>query len=127
MDTRHHRNRGRRNAELNKKRIVALKKPRNLIDFDTPCTRPSPTSTSPRPPKPCSQPRFNALNNQWLTPTQLDAKVWVFHPGAKTGIGQFYPGADWNKQSKHPRTPQNRRRIRIKHRPGESASDTFSL
>ena len=28
---------------------------------------------------------------------QLDAKVWVFHPGAKTGIGQFYPGADWKQ------------------------------
>ena len=27
----------------------------------------------------------------------LDAKVWVFHPGAKTGIGQFYPGADWKQ------------------------------
>ena len=27
----------------------------------------------------------------------IDAKVWVFHPGAKTGIGQFYPGADWKQ------------------------------
>jgi sugar phosphate isomerase/epimerase len=27
----------------------------------------------------------------------LDVKVWVFHPGAKTGIGQFYPGADWKQ------------------------------
>ena len=27
----------------------------------------------------------------------MDAKVWVFHPGAKTGIGQFYPGADWKQ------------------------------
>ena len=29
----------------------------------------------------------------------LDAKVWVFHPGAKTGISQFYPGADWKQNS----------------------------
>jgi sugar phosphate isomerase/epimerase len=28
---------------------------------------------------------------------ELDAKVWVFHPGAKTGIGQFYPGVDWKQ------------------------------
>ena len=28
---------------------------------------------------------------------EMDAKVWVFHPGAKTGIGQFYPGADWKQ------------------------------
>jgi sugar phosphate isomerase/epimerase len=25
----------------------------------------------------------------------LDAYVWVFHPGTKTGISSFYPGVDW--------------------------------
>ena len=25
----------------------------------------------------------------------LDAYMWVFHPGAKTGISSFYPGMDW--------------------------------
>jgi len=25
----------------------------------------------------------------------LDAYVWVFHPGLKTGISSFYPGVDW--------------------------------
>lgn len=25
----------------------------------------------------------------------LEAYVWVFHPGIKTGISSFYPGADW--------------------------------
>lgn len=25
----------------------------------------------------------------------LDAYVWVFHPGVKTGISSFYPGVDW--------------------------------
>jgi sugar phosphate isomerase/epimerase len=29
----------------------------------------------------------------------LDAKVWVFHPGAKTGISQFYPGAEWKQNT----------------------------
>ena len=28
---------------------------------------------------------------------ELDAKVWVFHPGAKTGISQFYLGAEWKQ------------------------------
>ncbi|MDR0318408.1 MAG: sugar phosphate isomerase/epimerase [Nitrososphaerota archaeon] len=27
----------------------------------------------------------------------LDAKLWVFHPGARTGISQFYPGAEWKQ------------------------------
>ncbi|MEM1566638.1 MAG: sugar phosphate isomerase/epimerase family protein [Candidatus Bathyarchaeia archaeon] len=25
----------------------------------------------------------------------LEADVWVFHPGLRTGISMFYPGADW--------------------------------
>ncbi len=31
----------------------------------------------------------------------LDAYLWVFHPGSKSGISAFYPGADWkqNQQS----------------------------
>ncbi|MCL2135580.1 MAG: sugar phosphate isomerase/epimerase [Candidatus Bathyarchaeota archaeon] len=27
----------------------------------------------------------------------LDAKLWVLHPGARTGISQFYPGAEWKQ------------------------------
>ncbi len=26
---------------------------------------------------------------------QLDCRLWVFHPGLKTGISHFYPGLDW--------------------------------
>ena len=29
--------------------------------------------------------------------TALDAEVWVFHPGMKTGISMFYPGQDWEQ------------------------------
>ena len=31
--------------------------------------------------------------------SELNAKVWVFHPGAKTGISQFYPGAEWKQNT----------------------------
>jgi sugar phosphate isomerase/epimerase len=27
----------------------------------------------------------------------LNAQVWVFHPGIKTGISPFYPGKDWKQ------------------------------
>ena len=27
----------------------------------------------------------------------LDAYLWVFHPGCKSGISSFYPGADWKQ------------------------------
>jgi len=26
---------------------------------------------------------------------QLDCRLWVFHPGIKTGISSFYPGLEW--------------------------------
>lgn len=26
---------------------------------------------------------------------QLDCRLWVFHPGSKTGLSHFYPGKDW--------------------------------
>jgi len=26
---------------------------------------------------------------------ELDCRLWVFHPGLKTGISHFYPGVDW--------------------------------
>jgi sugar phosphate isomerase/epimerase len=29
----------------------------------------------------------------------LNAQLWVFHPGAKTGISSFYPGEDWKQNS----------------------------
>ena len=52
----------------------------------------------------------------------LDAKMWVFHPGARTGISQFYPDADFKRNMrKHQRTLCSRRRIRRKHCNGEFA------
>lgn len=30
----------------------------------------------------------------------LGAYLWVFHPGLKTGISSFYPGAEWNQNIK---------------------------
>jgi sugar phosphate isomerase/epimerase len=29
----------------------------------------------------------------------LDAQLWVFHPGAKTGISSFYPNQDWKQNT----------------------------
>jgi len=30
----------------------------------------------------------------------LEAYVWVFHPGLKTGVSMFYPGEDWKQNRK---------------------------
>ena len=31
--------------------------------------------------------------------SDLNAQLWVFHPGAKTGISAFYPNQDWQQNS----------------------------
>ncbi len=31
---------------------------------------------------------------------ELDAYLWVFHPGSKSGISAFYPGEDWKQNLK---------------------------
>jgi len=40
------------------------------------------------------------LENSMKLASHLEAYVWVFHPGLKTGISMFYPGEDWNQNRK---------------------------
>jgi len=35
---------------------------------------------------------------------QLDCRLWVFHPGLKTGVSSFYPGLDWQLNLESVRT-----------------------
>jgi len=35
------------------------------------------------------------LEKSILYACQLDCRLWVFHPGLKTGVSPFYPGLDW--------------------------------
>jgi len=35
---------------------------------------------------------------------QLDCRLWVFHPGLKTGVSSFYPGLDWQLNMESVRT-----------------------
>ncbi len=51
-----------------------------------------------------SKPMLNAsikrLEQSMAYASDLQAQLWVFHPGAKTGISSFYPGADWKQNVK---------------------------
>jgi len=40
------------------------------------------------------------LKNSIKLASQLEAYVWVFHPGLKTGVSMFYPGEDWKQNRK---------------------------
>ncbi len=43
------------------------------------------------------------LKRSILLSSQLDANLWIFHPGVRTGISHFYPDQDWqlNLRSVH--------------------------
>lgn len=48
----------------------------------------------------------------------LDAKLWVLHPGCKTGLSMFYPGDDWK---------QNIKSIRALHKTAEDYGVTVAI
>jgi len=35
------------------------------------------------------------LEKSILYASRLDCRLWVFHPGKRTGVSSFYPGLDW--------------------------------
>lgn len=35
------------------------------------------------------------LKKSIFNASQLDCRLWVFHPGKRTGVSHFYPGLDW--------------------------------
>jgi len=51
-----------------------------------------------------SKPMLNAsikrLGQSMAYANALNAQLWVFHPGAKTGISSFYPNQDWKQNIK---------------------------
>jgi sugar phosphate isomerase/epimerase len=38
---------------------------------------------------------LNLLKKSIVNSGKLDCKLWIFHPGSKTGLSHFYPGKDW--------------------------------
>lgn len=52
------------------------------------------------PSKPMLKAMLKRLEKSILYANALNAYAWVFHPGLKTGISMFYPGADWIQNQK---------------------------
>jgi len=47
------------------------------------------------PSKPILNAMLRRLEKSMAYASALNAYVWVFHPGLKTGVSMFYPGMDW--------------------------------
>ena len=85
--------------ELDKKRVATLKEAAKSYDLEYSLHAPFADINIASPSKTMLNASMKRLKQSMAYANALDAKVWVFHPGAKTGIGQFYPGADWKQNS----------------------------
>lgn len=85
--------------ELNKSRVSTLKETAKSFGIEYSVHAPFADINIASPSKTMLNASMKRLKQSMAYANQLDAKLWVFHPGAKTGIGQFYPGADWKQNN----------------------------
>jgi sugar phosphate isomerase/epimerase len=83
--------------ELDKKRVANLKETAKSHGLEYSLHAPFADINIASPSKIMLAASMKRLRQSMAYANEMNAKVWVFHPGAKTGIGQFYPGADWKQ------------------------------
>jgi len=85
--------------ELDRKRVATLKEAAKSYSLEYSVHAPFADINIASPSKIMLNASMKRLKQSMAYANQLDTKVWVFHPGAKTGIGQFYLGAEWKQNN----------------------------
>jgi sugar phosphate isomerase/epimerase len=80
---------------LNKKRVSALKNIGRSNNLKYSIHAPSADINIASPSKPILKAVLKRLEKSIAYANALNAHLWVFHPGLKTGVSMFYPGMDW--------------------------------
>ena len=83
--------------DLDKKRITLLKEAAKSFNLTYTLHAPFADVNIASPVKPLLDASMKRLTQSLANANAIDAKMWVFHPGQRTGIGQFYPGADFKQ------------------------------
>jgi len=81
--------------ELNKQRVLMLKNLGKSYDLKYSVHAPFADINIASPSKPILKATLKRLEKSIAYASALDAYVWVFHPGLKTGISMFYPSKYW--------------------------------
>jgi sugar phosphate isomerase/epimerase len=81
--------------DLDKKRIAALRESAKSYNLTYSLHAPFADVNIASPVKPLLNASLKRLAQSLANANAIDAKTWVFHPGQRTGIGSFYPGADF--------------------------------
>jgi sugar phosphate isomerase/epimerase len=83
--------------DLNKPRIAVLKEAAKSYSLEYSLHAPFADINIASPIKSLLAASMKRLKQSLQNASAMDAKLWVFHPGQRTGIGQFYPGADFRQ------------------------------
>lgn len=81
--------------DLSKERIALLKEAQKSFSLTYSLHAPFVDINIASPVKPMLTASMKRLRQSLANANTMDAKMWVFHPGQRTGIGQFYPDADY--------------------------------
>jgi sugar phosphate isomerase/epimerase len=81
--------------DLNKTRIAMLKEAAKTHNLEYSLHAPFADINIASPINPLLNASIKRLKQSLQNARDIDAKIWVFHPGQRTGIGQFYPDADF--------------------------------
>jgi sugar phosphate isomerase/epimerase len=83
--------------DLNKNRISLLKESAKSYSLTYSLHAPFADINIASPIKVLLDASIKRLTHSLANANAIDAKMWVFHPGQRTGIGSFYPGADFKQ------------------------------
>jgi sugar phosphate isomerase/epimerase len=82
---------------LNSQRVQRLKRIARKHDIEYSVHAPFSDVNIASPSKPLLKAMIRRMEQSMNHALALDAYMWVFHPGTKTGISMFYPGEDWRQ------------------------------
>ncbi len=83
--------------DLNKERIGLLRENAKSFGLTYSLHAPFADINIGSPVKPMLNASMKRLKQSLANADAIDAKMWVFHPAQRTGIGQFYPDADFKQ------------------------------
>lgn len=85
---------------LSKKRVVKLNEVAKSRSLQFTVHSPFADLNIASPSKPMLKATLKRLKQSIAFANNLNARLWVLHPGNKTGISMFYPGQDWKQNVK---------------------------
>jgi sugar phosphate isomerase/epimerase len=84
---------------LSKKRVQVLSQAAKTCNLKYSVHAPFADINIASPSKPMLKASMKRLLQSMQCASDLNAYLWVFHPGSKSGISTFYPGADWTQNA----------------------------